>query len=176
MVLLLQGELAICNASAICNGSGIQVDVSASETLLFPECIELIATAANDGLIGRLAMSTDRAPIVEPVTFDYEDRAIIVHPGTGLLAESAPGSLVAFEVDDVDKLTFEAWSVLVRGLAISRELTSSSEDAYRPRTPLDLLNAREPKAVKTVLVVRLDVVTGRRFVLDRPRAPEHAQR
>ena len=154
----------------------MQIDVSASETLLFPECIELIAGAARDGLVGRLAVSTDRAPIVEPVTFDYEDRAIVVHPGTGPLADSAPGSLVAFEVDDVDKETLEAWTVLVRGLAISRDLANSREDAYRRRTPLDLLNAREPKAINKILVVRLDVVTGRRFVLDRPATrSEHAQ-
>ena len=68
-------------------------------SLLFPECIELLEAAAEDGLIGRLAISTDKAPIVEPVAFDYEDRAIVVHPGDGMLADSAPGSLVAFEVD-----------------------------------------------------------------------------
>ncbi len=137
--------------------------VSASETLLFPECIELLASASEDGLIGRLAISTNRAPIVEPVTFDYEDRAIVVYPGSGVMAEVAPGSLVAFEVDDVDRATMRAWSVLVRGLATTREET------YRPRTPLDLISPAEPTPGALILVVRLDVVTGRRFTLESPK-------
>jgi hypothetical protein len=142
----------------------MQIGMSTSETLLFPECIELLETAAADGLVGRLAISTDRAPIVEPVTFDYEDRAIVVCPGTGLLADSAPGALVAFEVDHVDISTHRAWTVLVRGLATSREET------YRSMTPLDLLASQDQMPGAKLLVVRLDVVTGRRFVLERSMA------
>jgi hypothetical protein len=147
------------------------IGVSSSETLLFPECIELLEAAAEQGVMGRLAISTDRAPIVEPVTFDYEDRAIVVCAGTGLLAESAPGALVAFEVDHLDISTGRAWTVLVRGLATSRE------EAYRPRTALDLLAARDQAVGAKLLVVRLDVVTGRRFALERPEAsPRRVQR
>jgi len=141
----------------------MQTGVGGSEILLFPECIELLESAAGDGLIGRLAISTDKAPIVEPVAFDYEDRAIVVHPGDGVLADSAPGSLVAFEVDNFDESTLEAWTVLVRGLATSRE----EVDMWR--TPLDRLRSRVPVEVTRLLVVRLDVVTGRRFQLESPK-------
>ncbi len=141
----------------------MQTGVGTSEVLLFPECIELLEAAAEDGLIGRLAVSTDKAPIVEPVAFDYEDRAIVVHPGGGMLADSAPGSLVAFEVDYVDMATLDAWTVLVRGLATSRDETHQS------RTPLDLLRAGVQVNGTRLLVVRLDVVTGRRFVLESPK-------
>ncbi len=137
--------------------------VGAPETLLFPACIELLQAGAEAGLIGRLVISTDKAPIVEPVAFDYEDRAIVVHPGDGMLTDSAPGSLVAFEVDHVDVATRDAWTVLVRGLATSREET------YQSRTAHDLIRARVPANGTRLLVVRLDVVTGRRFKLESPK-------
>jgi hypothetical protein len=149
----------------------MKIGASSSEILLFPECIELLAAAAEEGVMGRLAISTDRAPVVEPVTFDYEDRAIVVCTGTGLLADSAPGSLVAFEVDHLDTSRNRGWTVLVRGLATSREET------YRPRTALDLLGAGAPDGGAKLLVVRLDVVTGRRFALERAEAsPRRVQR
>lgn len=142
----------------------MQIGASTSETLLFPECIELLAAASDNGLIGRLAISTDRAPIVEPVTFDYEDRQIVVYPCSGPLADTAPGVLVAFEVDYVDTTALEGWTVLVRGLATSRT------DTYQPRAPRDLPTVRGPDDPALVLIVRLDVVTGHRFALGSPGA------
>lgn len=120
----------------------------------------MLATAAKDGSIGRLGVSTQRAPIIQPVNFAYHDRRIVLRLGPGLMADAAAGALVAFEVDHLDQTASVAWSVLVRGLATPLEESERLGAAYIAPTPL------VPAPGDTVLVVRLDIVTGRRFPLD----------
>jgi hypothetical protein len=70
-------------------------------------------------------------------------------------------TLVAFEVDHVDRDTQEAWSVLVRGIATA--LGEPEREMVGPSIPIPLV----PCPGETVFVVRLDVVTGRRFPVER---------
>src|ERR1700681_2194426 len=135
-------------------------DQRGSEILPLPECLRLLATAAKDGSIGRLGVSTQQAPIIQPVNFAYHDRRIVLRLGLGLMADAAAGALVAFEVDHLDRKARVAWSVLVRGLATSLEESERMGATYIAPTPL------VPAPGDTVLVVRLDSVTGRRFRLD----------
>jgi Pyridoxamine 5'-phosphate oxidase len=135
-------------------------DQRGSEILFLPECLLLLATAAKDGSIGRLGVSTQRAPIIQPVNFAYHDRRIVLRLGPGLMADTAGGALVAFEVDHLDRIARVAWSVLVRGLATPLAESERLGATYVAPTPL------VPAPGDTVLVVRLDVVTGRRFRLD----------
>ncbi len=124
------------------------------------ECARLLATAGKRGLTGRLAVSTDQAPLVQPVNFTYHDHQIVVRLGPGHLTDVIAGTLVAFEVDHVDRDAREAWSVLVRGLATPVEESGSVPGADVSPTPL------VPVPGSMRFEVRLDVVTGRRFPLD----------
>jgi nitroimidazol reductase NimA-like FMN-containing flavoprotein (pyridoxamine 5'-phosphate oxidase superfamily) len=134
------------------------IDAKGSTVLPSPECLRLLAVAAKEGRIGRVGIATDQAPVVIPVNFTFRDGQILVRVGTGFLSQASGGHLVAFEVDDIDSAAGMAWSVLVRGLATLDEAPSESEleAAGYPLVP-------EPGDM--VMVLRPDVVTGRRFEL-----------
>jgi nitroimidazol reductase NimA-like FMN-containing flavoprotein (pyridoxamine 5'-phosphate oxidase superfamily) len=134
-------------------------DERGSELLPLAECVRLLATAAKGGLTGRLGISTAQAPIIQPVNFTYHERRIVIRLGSGHLVDIISGSLVAFEVDDVDRDAHKAWSVLVRGLATPLE--ESEREVIAKVAPEPLV----PSPGDMVFVVRLDVVTGRRFPL-----------
>ncbi len=129
------------------------------------ECVRLLAKAAKAGLTGRLGISTPQAPVIQPVNFKYHDHRIVVRLGSGHLADIITGALVAFEVDQVDDHTHEAWSVLVRGQA--SQLKGAQREAMAEYVPTALV----PRPGDMVFVIRLDVVTGRRFPLETRPAP-----
>ncbi len=136
------------------------VDQRGSEELALPECLRLLALAATEGLVGRIAVSSPQAPLVHPVNFWYQERSVLVQLGEGTMADSASDSLVAFEVDHVDRTNGRAWSVLVRGLATPLDDPARSEVvASALPDPLVL------RPGDIVLSIRPDVVTGRRFPL-----------
>ncbi len=139
-------------------------DQRGSELLFLAECRRLLAAAAKEGLTGRLGISTQRAPIIQPVNFAYHQSQIVVRLGSGHMADIISGALVAFEVDHVDQKTHTAWSVLVRGLATPLEESGGRAAAKFAPTPL------VPVPGDAVFVVRLDVVTGRRFPLEKAQA------
>ncbi len=132
------------------------IDQRGSEVLMEAECHQLLAVAANEGAIGRLAVSGAGAPLVVPVNFAVQEHQILIRIGAGTLADLAIGRLVAFEIDERDPATGRAWSVLVRGLASMAE-TSTVNDPNRLPHPL------VPTPGDIVLSVRPDVVSGRRF-------------
>jgi nitroimidazol reductase NimA-like FMN-containing flavoprotein (pyridoxamine 5'-phosphate oxidase superfamily) len=130
-------------------------DAKGSTVLPVPECKRLLAGMAKSGGVGRLGIATDRAPVVIPVNFTLHDSRVLVRVGTGFLAQASAGHLVAFEVDHVDSGAGVAWSVLVRGLATLIESPTETElAAVHPLVP-------EPEDM--VLVIRPDILTGRRF-------------
>ncbi len=149
-------------------GEGMWIDAKGSTVLVGPECQRLLAVAAKAGKVGRLAVSTDQAPMIVPVNFSVHDGLLMVRMGTGAMARAVDGRLVAFEVDDVDRERGSAWSVVARGLATLHEAPNADEVAWGP-LPL----VPEPGAM--VLIVRPDVLTGRRFALrpgpDAPATP-----
>jgi len=154
-----RGPKALGTLGESCNAFHMWTDERGSELLPLAECVRLLATAAKKGLTGRLGISTAQAPIIQPVNFTYHDRRIVIRLGSGHLLDIISGSLVAFEVDDVDRDAHEAWSVLVRGLATPLEESELHAIAEVAPTPL------VPSPGDMIFVVRLDVVTGRRFPL-----------
>lgn len=138
------------------------IDQRGSEVLQRSECLRLVALAARAGAVGRIGLSQNGGPLIQPVQFTYHERLVLLRLGEGSMLEDAPGHLVAFEVDSVDGPSGEAWSVLVRGLAT--RLPAGAElvrAAPRPAVP-------EPGSF--VLAIRPDVVSGRRFHFS-PSAP-----
>lgn len=134
------------------------IDRHGSEVLAPPECRRLLAAAAARGAIGHLAVRAAGAPIVLPVNFAYADSSVILVLAPGLLWDQARGTAVAFEVDAVDADAGHAWSVLIRGLA-------SEHDPTRDEPLSSLPAPLAPQPGHNVLVVRPEVVTGRRFAL-----------
>src|SRR5579864_398898 len=138
------------------------IDQRDSTVLDRVECFRLVALAAHDRAIGRLAVSTEGAPIVVPVNFGYRDASVLVRIGPGTLARLVPGRLVTLEVDSVDERAGEGWSVAVRGLA--RVLDPSDNRRVAPALPEPVV----PNPGDLVVSIRGDVVTGRRFPLHKP--------
>jgi hypothetical protein len=134
------------------------IDGKGATVLAAPECRRLLAEAGKVNSIGRLGIATDQAPIVVPVNFSVHDGEVVLRVGTGFFSHAADGHLVAFEVDHVDPGAGTAWSVLVRGLASLTESPTEAElsVAAHPLVP-------EPGAM--LLVIRPDLLTGRRFDL-----------
>ena len=138
------------------------VDSRGSTVLAAPECRRLLALAAMEARIGRIGIATDQAPVVVPVNFGVREGDICVRVGPGFLARTAAGHLVAFEVDRVSRSEGEAWSVLVRGLAHLIEEPDADDMAALPHPQVHFPGTM-------FLVIRPDVVTGRRFeLLSRP--------
>jgi hypothetical protein len=114
-------------------------------------------------------MSTDGAPLVQPVNFAFDHGHVVVRIGDGSMWETAPGRLVAFETDGIahhrHDTASRAWSVLVRGLATPMgdvSVTGSSPPPPSPPRPV------VPSPGGHLMAIRPDVVTGRRFRLHGP--------
>ena len=123
------------------------------------ECWELLA---NEEL-GRLAYRLVDEVHVVPINYVVDDRSLLFRttPGNKLLA-AALHSEVAFEIDWHDDLS--AWSVMARG-----RVRRLHEDEV-PRVDSLPLRAWVPTPKFDVVELRVEVVTGRRFVLQRSEA------
>ncbi|MGW3095302.1 helix-turn-helix domain-containing protein [Streptomyces sp. NPDC001102] len=77
------------------------------------QCRALLATHG----VGRIAVPTAEGPLVVPVNYSVVDGAIVFRTAPGTLPAQAAGCRVAFEVDRIDDVFSQGWSVLVRGLA-----------------------------------------------------------
>ena len=90
------------------------------------ECLELL----KRGCIGRLALVVDGETHIFPLNYAADDEGTIVFRTADLTAASnASLSNVAFEIDDIDLVRREGWSVAVHGFA--REITSAVDDNSR---------------------------------------------
>ncbi len=120
------------------------------------ECYELLGRAA----IGRVAVSIGAVPAVFPVNFGVLDRDIVFRTGTGTKLDAAMrNAVIAFEVDEVDRVYHEGWSVLVVGLA--DELRDEQQVARALALPLV---SWVPGAREHVVRLRPEFVSGRRIV------------
>jgi|SRR6516165_362482 nitroimidazol reductase NimA-like FMN-containing flavoprotein (pyridoxamine 5'-phosphate oxidase superfamily) len=84
------------------------------EELSYDQCLELLRA----GVVGRIGVVVDDAPIVVPVNYRVVETvgliflALRTRPGNVI---ERGGLLVAFEIDSVDQPHQQGWSVLVRG-------------------------------------------------------------
>jgi len=94
-------------------GHGTRPDAALLQKLSPAECRQLIAP----GGIGRIAFSTVSGPVVLPVNFTVIGLSIVVRTNPGSLIEAHGDERAAFEVDHVDDVLRQGWSVLVLGQA-----------------------------------------------------------
>jgi uncharacterized protein len=83
------------------------------ETLGADDCIERLSSNG----IGRLAVVVDGQPIILPVNYALYGHDVVFRSERGTKLHAAVGQRVAFEIDGVDPLYHEGWSVLLVGTA-----------------------------------------------------------
>lgn len=133
----------------------MEVDRNGLEVLGRSECLHLLGTQT----IGRLGLSQGALPTILPVNYWFDGTRILVRtaPG-GKLDAAVTGSVVAFEIDEVDPMYHEGWSVVAVGVA--EEITDPAELAVLDTAPL----ARwAPRPDGHVVAIRPEIVTGRRL-------------
>lgn len=119
------------------------------------ECRELLGHAA----VGRVAVSVGAVPAVFPVNYALMDGNVVFRTGAGTKLDAAVhNAVVAFEVDHVDPVYHEGWSVLVVGLA--DEITDPDERRVALALPLEPWAEGERDHV---VRVRAELVSGRRI-------------
>jgi transcriptional regulator with XRE-family HTH domain len=94
------------------------------------ECWDRLA----EHLFGRVALTTPEGPAVIPVGYTVDGGAIACHCCTGAGAGAhapAPGTEVAFEVDQVDETLGSGWSVQVIGIVDRAPAERGGEPAMR---------------------------------------------
>lgn len=71
--------------------------------------------AASGGGVGRVAYVQDGVPVLRPVTYAVDDTGILLvtHALSGLAG--AVGTVVCFEVDELEPALCAGWSVVVTG-------------------------------------------------------------
>lgn len=122
------------------------------EVLAREECLELLAGAS----VGRVVYTDGGLPAVLPVTYALDGGAVLFSTRAGSrLASATDGTVVAFEVDDVEPALQVGWSVSVLGRASSGPRTDGTPGPV-PRAP----EVREHE-----VRIPLTLVTGRRIPL-----------
>jgi uncharacterized protein len=126
-------------------------------------CLQLLSTRT----IGRLVYTKDALPAVQPVRYVIDDETIVfgsseatpifgAHAGTAGAIGTA-GTVVAFEVDELDPDTGAGWVVTVVGGASILSATEASQycpEAVRPITV--------DRADGQVVAMSAGIITGRR--------------
>jgi len=132
----------------------VEVDRNGLEVLDRSECLQLLSGAT----LGRVAFNSGALPCVLPVSFQLDDERILVRTRSGGRLDLAlRGTVVAFEVDDLDAEAHTGWSVSLTG----RATPVCDPDALggAGRAPIDRWT---PTADDSLVAISTEVLTGRR--------------
>lgn len=122
------------------------------------ECVRLLKTRD----VGRFALVVDGRPEIFPVNFAFDERAVVFRTSSGMKLERGPYTAAAFEVDDVDRRSGVAWSVVVHGTAHD---ISASADELSARLRRLVVRPAAPGARLKWMAIYAERITGRRFRL-----------
>ncbi len=114
------------------------------------ECLALLSHAS----VGRVVFTQAAMPAAQPVAF-LLDRDEIVFRAEGALGDAGIPAVVAFEADEIDRLTFTGWSV--HGIGEAYLITESAR--LVTLAPRALLGAA---AIAPLIAIRLRHLTGHR--------------
>lgn len=150
-------DLRLCSTAEWTGDAGeVEFDRNGLEVLDRAECLRLLAGAR----LGRVGISSGALPHVLPVNFRLVGDQVVFRTGVGTKLDAATqNAVVAFEVDDMDALAHEGWSVIVTG--ITREIVDPVE--------LESLEAGRiprwaPSGDGRVVAISCDLVSGRRLI------------
>lgn len=129
------------------------------EVLSETECLALLRSRD----VGRIALVDHGQPLIFPVNYATDERAVVFHTAAGVKLAPAR-SRVAFEVDEVDAERGVAWSVLVTGNAY--EITATIDHLSERLREL-VVRSVAPGERRQWMAVRRHGISGRRFRLPR---------
>jgi nitroimidazol reductase NimA-like FMN-containing flavoprotein (pyridoxamine 5'-phosphate oxidase superfamily) len=131
------------------------------ETLSHEECVALL----RDGVVGRIAFSVDDVPVILPVNYRLMETAgrvwIALRTRPGNVIERAPVN-VAFQIDSIDHVNHQGWSVLARGTL--HEVDPGAADFRARFDPEPWIEV----ARDSWLIIDPFAITGRRLVGKQP--------
>ena len=125
-------------------------------TLSDEDCWSLLRTHK----LGRLAIVIEDRPRIFPVTYAAAEDTVVFRTQPGAKLQHGPGSAACFEIDDYDRGTSMAWSVMVVG--VLKDITVADDELSRRLRRLDV----EPVAPGQKLhwlALNADEVSGRSF-------------
>ena len=138
-------------------GRVVPVDENTLEELSEDECIELLGAHS----VGRIAVVRDSQPLIFPVNYVLDGRTVAFRTDPGTKLTGATLGRVAFQIDSNDPLSWEGWSVLVKG--IGTDITDA-RDARSKRIVSSLLVPWAGGAKDHWVAIASPVFTGRRIV------------
>jgi nitroimidazol reductase NimA-like FMN-containing flavoprotein (pyridoxamine 5'-phosphate oxidase superfamily) len=113
--------LALQTTPAMLRGQQMDVRLGSGRAGVHPELDSLTPEQCERHLeaggIGRVVYTLDRGPVAVPVNFEYADGRVVISTDlvkANVLEESR---IVGFEIDRVDDVLSEGWSVLLTGTA-----------------------------------------------------------
>jgi uncharacterized protein len=133
----------------------MELDRNGLEVLERQDCLELLSTVP----VGRVGLSMSALPVVLPVSFVVDGDRLVVRTSRGTKLDAAlAGAVVAFEADDFDLCTGDAWSVLVRGSSAVLH-----EPVELPPSTASGHGLWVNEAADQWVMITTDMVSGRRF-------------
>jgi nitroimidazol reductase NimA-like FMN-containing flavoprotein (pyridoxamine 5'-phosphate oxidase superfamily) len=120
-----------------------------------PECYELLASHS----VGRVVHTRRALPAVTPVNYAMQGHQILIRttPGSAVAETAKSESVVAFEVDDIDRDSEVGWSVVAVGVA--RLVTDAGELLRAAQHPIrPFAGGRRD----TIVSITPGTITGRR--------------
>jgi nitroimidazol reductase NimA-like FMN-containing flavoprotein (pyridoxamine 5'-phosphate oxidase superfamily) len=135
------------------NLSTAEIDVLSEE-----ECLELLRSHH----VGRIALTDHGQPLIFPVNYAADDRAVVFRTGPGMKLQESRMSRVAFEIDEVDTAAGTAWSVMVKGIAY--DITDAG-DSLSERLRELVVETMAPGDRPNWVAVMRNEISGRRFRL-----------
>jgi nitroimidazol reductase NimA-like FMN-containing flavoprotein (pyridoxamine 5'-phosphate oxidase superfamily) len=136
----------------------MNAQTSEIEILSEEECVDLLRSRR----LGRIALTDHGQPLIFPVNYAADDRAVVFRTAPGMKLTGSPMSKVAFEVDEVDAAAGTAWSVMVQGVAY--EITSALDRLSERLRELVVEPMAPGERQRWVAVMRHEI-SGRRFRL-----------
>jgi uncharacterized protein len=121
------------------------------------ECWQLLSSQP----IGRVAIIVGHYPLVFPVNYIVDGRAIVYRTNTGTKLWAIHRSNVTFQIDEIDQSHRSGWSVMVKGVA--QEL--SAKRGHQMLSTAELADATPwaPGTRDHFIRILPDEVTGRRI-------------
>ena len=144
----------------------MDTDLNGVEVLTRAESIALLESQE----VGRLVYTRRALPAVRPVNFVVRGGAVLIWTGSASsLGQAVRGAVVAFEADELDRVTRSGWSVVVVGTA--QLVTDETELAV---ARLDGPSPWAPGVKDHLIRIPLTMVTGR-WLGERERERERQQ-
>ena len=132
------------------------LDLGSLDEIGVEECWQLLSSQP----IGRVAVIVGHYPLVFPVNYTIDGRAIVYRTNTGTKLWAIHRSNVTFQVDEIDQVHRSGWSVMVKGVA--QELSAKQSQVATSAELADPTPWAPGRRDHFIRIVA-DQVTGRRI-------------